>query len=589
MESPSSTPNLDDTSERQAALRRYHVLDTAPEKNFDRITSMITKICDVPTALISLIDEERQWFKSCFGFNRRETDIEVSFCVHAVDAGRTLVVEDATEDPRFKDNPIVTGPPHIRFYAGAPLTTPDGIHIGTLCIIDYEARTFDAAQREILEDLADTVVAQFELRSAEAQIRQLIEENPQPMYVHAAADGALLDANAAARDLYGYDASTLSDLTTADLEGPDSVQPSSGTYTMHEQADGTLVPVRVQEHEVLYNGWEACLAVPQRLPADTDTTAFVQLDTEGIVQSASPDWEALTDTPAASAVGQPLADLVVPSDAPALNTALTELWEDAAAPLRLVTALQVDGGRQPVLVTGRLVRDGTGAAAGIAATLTPVPEAQHTPAPDDADDGGSYTAFASKLPTFNDPDEAPLSADGASDPVEAPVPSTDERASEAGAESDSEASHTISPSPFDLTEHLRALTHERTSSHQRLNVSPSLPDDAVPVRLDPEVVTEIVGSLLDNACAHTEEGFVSLQMDADDDAVQISIVDSGTGVEERFMHVYMDAADGTPSALEHVHDLTNRIGGALSMEESDDGTRFRLTLPRSVTSNGPHS
>jgi len=114
-------PDLDNTAERQDALRKYHVLDTAPERKFDRLTSTVARICDVPTALISLVDEDLQWFKSCFGFNQRETDVEVSFCVHAMDAGRMLVVEGATEDRRCKDNPMVPGPSHTRFYAGRRL------------------------------------------------------------------------------------------------------------------------------------------------------------------------------------------------------------------------------------------------------------------------------------------------------------------------------------------------------------------------------------------------------------------------------------------------------------------------------------
>jgi len=576
--SPASIPDLDDTDERQAALRRYHVLDTAPEKNFDRITSMIAKICDVPTALITLIDEERQWFKSCFGFDQRETDLDVSFCVYAVDAGDMLVVEDATTDPRFKDNPIVTGPPHIRFYAGAPLTTPDGVHIGTLCIIDYETRTFDAAQREILEDLADTVVAQFELRSTEAQVRQLVKENPQPMFVYAQSDGALLDVNAAARNLYGYEASALSGLTATDLEAPASVQPSANRHAVHTQADGTHIPVRLRERDVLYNGRQARLAVPQRLPDDAGTTAFAQLNAEGVVRSMSAGWDAIAGRPAADAVGHPLSSLVVPSDADAVETALATFEEEDRSALRLVTAVRTGSGRRPVLLKGQPVRDGTGSVTGLTVTLTPVSEAQESDASDAAPQA-NYDAFSSKLPTFHNPDEASFSADGAPDPVAPADPPS---------ESASEASHTISPSPFDLTERLRALVAERADAppHQHLEVARTLPDAAVPVRLDPEVVEEIVGSLLDNSLTNTEEGVVSLRMEAGDDTARIAIVDSGTGVEERFMHVYMDASTGSTSGLERVHELTNRIGGSLSMEEAEEGTRFELALPRSVASNG---
>jgi len=283
MASYSNVPDLEDTSDRQAALRRYHILDTEPEKDFDRITSLVAKVCEVPTALITLIDEERQWFKSCFGFDARETDLGVSFCVHAVHQGEMLVVEDATADPRFKDNPIVTGPPHIRFYAGAPLTTPEGVHIGTLCIIDYEPRIFDAAQREILERLADVVVNQFELRSAEAQVRQLVDQNPQPMYVYAQSDDSILHANVAARKLYGYEEAALSSLTGADLEAPPKAQPSSDDLSMHKRRDGSFFPVRLREREVLFEGRAATLAVPQSVSKqyDTDPAASPNAETTG--------------------------------------------------------------------------------------------------------------------------------------------------------------------------------------------------------------------------------------------------------------------------------------------------------------------
>jgi len=273
--SDSSAPTLENVDERQAALRRYHVLDTPPEKDFDRITSLVAKICDVPTALITLIDKERQWFKSCFGLDIRETDIDHSFCVYAVDQRDVLVVEDATEDPRFKDNPFVTGPPHIRFYAGAPLRTPDGIHIGTLCIIDYEPRVFDAADLEILESLADLVVAQFEYRSSESQVRQMVDQNPRPMVVFAQSDGRHLRSNPAARQFYGYDEDELAGLHRSDLRA--TAESSKGTgYVLHERKDGSLLPVILEEREILFDGVPATLVTPKEARvSDPDARIFL--------------------------------------------------------------------------------------------------------------------------------------------------------------------------------------------------------------------------------------------------------------------------------------------------------------------------
>ena len=610
----SDLPPLDDTSERQAALRRYHVLDTAPEKKFDRITGMAAKVCDVPAALITLIDEERQWFKSCFGFDQRQTDLDVSFCVYAVDAGNTLVVEDATNDPRFQDNPLVTGPPHIRFYAGAPLTTPNGIHIGTLCIIDYETRTFDAAQREILENLADMVVEQSELRSAERQIRQLVGENPQPMYVVTQTGGRLLDANLAASELYGYEPAVLSSMTTDALLAPPSVQPSRETLSIHEDADGAPLPVRVRTEDILYDGHQATLVVPQPLTDDTDTTVFFRADRDGTVQSLGPAWTEVTGRPPGETVGTPLSDLVVAADRAALDSALSALHEEQADVRHHVASFRTANGRRDLALRAQLVQAAEDASIGIVGTLSPVsgevprsdnaanetadapatlPSAPDPPTPsasvstedasgtDDVDDDSeACNVFSPSLPDFQNPDEAAAAETaangvdaGGSAPAQGPAPPDD-------------AATDPMPEAFSLTAHLHALVDDHTDApaHDQLYIQRSLPDSSCPVRLDPSIVDSLIGTLLDNALTHTEKGSVTIGMTVDDEEeVHIEVVDTGTGVEERFMQVYMDAANpsASPDNLQRVHRLAERIGGSLNMEDATAGTRFQLTLPRS--------
>jgi signal transduction histidine kinase len=151
--------------QRVAALHRYCVLDTPPEPAFDRLTHLAHHMLRTPTALISLVECERQWFKSRVGHDASETPLELSFCVYAVRAKDTLVVPDARKDARFADNPLVTGPPGIRFYVGAPLITDDGLALGTICAIDYEPRPPpDSAQLESLRRLADCVVSALEQR-----------------------------------------------------------------------------------------------------------------------------------------------------------------------------------------------------------------------------------------------------------------------------------------------------------------------------------------------------------------------------------------------------------------------------------------
>lgn len=171
-----AAPILPDDTERLVALRRYCVLDTAPEPAFDRLTRTLQHILRVPTVLVSLVDADRQWFKSRIGLGATETPRNISFCGHAVAAREMLVVADATADTRFADNPMVAGEPHIRFYAGAPLITADGFALGTICAIDYVARAApDAAETAVMRALADTVVDALELRRR-AQMSHLLNQ-----------------------------------------------------------------------------------------------------------------------------------------------------------------------------------------------------------------------------------------------------------------------------------------------------------------------------------------------------------------------------------------------------------------------------
>ena len=150
--------------ERLQALRRYHILDTMPEAAFDRITRTAAKFFGVPIALVSLVDQNRQWIKSCCGLEVCQTSRDVAFCAHTILANEPFIVEDATLDPRFSSNPLVTGGPGIRFYIGAPLRTSDGYNLGALCVIDTRPRVASEDERTVLSDLAATVIDLIELR-----------------------------------------------------------------------------------------------------------------------------------------------------------------------------------------------------------------------------------------------------------------------------------------------------------------------------------------------------------------------------------------------------------------------------------------
>ena len=163
--------------ERLAALRRYAVLDTLPEPAFDRLTGIATRLFSVPMALVTLIDGGRQWFKASHGVGFQETARDIAFCAHTVNAAAVLVVPDAAKDPRFADNPLVTGGPRIRFYAGAPLRTPGGFDVGSFAILDTVPRELGPEQRGLLTDLAAVVVDELELRLRTAELSQKVDSS----------------------------------------------------------------------------------------------------------------------------------------------------------------------------------------------------------------------------------------------------------------------------------------------------------------------------------------------------------------------------------------------------------------------------
>lgn len=142
-----------DEAERLSALRALLLLDTPPEERFDRLARFVAEQLDVPIALLTLVDGQRQWFKARVGLDATETPRDISFCGHAIMKNDLFIVEDASRDPRFSDNPLVTGEPHIRFYAGAPLSAPGGHRIGTLCVIDTVPRTLGPVELSILDAL----------------------------------------------------------------------------------------------------------------------------------------------------------------------------------------------------------------------------------------------------------------------------------------------------------------------------------------------------------------------------------------------------------------------------------------------------
>jgi len=169
---------VSDETARLAALRRYRILDTEPEQAFDDLTLLASQVCGTPIALITLVDEERQWFKSRVGTSATETARSIAFCAHTIQQDGLFVIPDTLADERFRENPLVVGEPWVRFYVGAPLVTRNGQALGSLCVLDRVPRTLIPEQRAALDALRRQAVAQLELRvNVDALARALRERD----------------------------------------------------------------------------------------------------------------------------------------------------------------------------------------------------------------------------------------------------------------------------------------------------------------------------------------------------------------------------------------------------------------------------
>lgn len=275
-----------DEIERLASLHALRILDTPPEQLYDRITRLVARMLDVPIALVSFVDRDRQWFKSHFGLEIMETPRDISFCAHALHSDEAFVVEDAHQDPRFADNPMVTGGLHIRFYAGMPLHSSDGHTVGTLCCIDTEPRKLSEDELVVLRDLADTVEELLQQRqtaeltqdllqfsqSREERYRNLIERSPDAFLIHTG--GRITFINNAGLNLLGADEprqliGKLMRSIVAPEQEPTIISAATGPHNEHvmlteqvwQRLDGTRVVVETFTVPFVFSGSKAIQVV----------------------------------------------------------------------------------------------------------------------------------------------------------------------------------------------------------------------------------------------------------------------------------------------------------------------------------------
>ncbi|EYB69564.1 PAS/PAC sensor protein [Deinococcus phoenicis] len=273
---------------RLQALRRYAVLDTPPEAAFDRVVRLAAQLLRAPIAMVSLTDEDRQWFKACIGTDLREADRSVSFCPHTVALGEVLVVPDASRDPRFAENPLVTGPHHLRFYAGAPLLTPDGYALGTLCVMDTLPRPpLTPEECGILCDLAAGVVSELELRRAlnerrrSEQLREAVLTSALDAVITMNVRGLIEEWNPAAERLFGYTRDEVLGRDLSDLIIPERLRTGhrQGLARYLRTGEGPVLGQRLEVPARRRSGEEfPCeLAItPFRLEGDRLFTAYLR-------------------------------------------------------------------------------------------------------------------------------------------------------------------------------------------------------------------------------------------------------------------------------------------------------------------------
>jgi PAS domain S-box-containing protein len=534
-----------DEQQRRKALGAYGVLDTPPEARFNRITRLATALFDVPAAMINFIDEDRQWCKAQTGVGLKETERDLSFCAHTILSSEVMVVEDATEDVRFAGNPFVEASPHIRFYAGAPLQTPDGHHVGTLCILDTDPRRFSTDDKKRLEDLAATVVSELELRrevherkqvqaalsESESKFRGLVEQTNDWIW-ETDAEGHFTYVSPQVEGMIGYPADEVLGKTTFDFMDEVEARRFADIIEPHLEA-GTS-----------FSGLEQALRHRDGHVVVLETSGSPKFDEDGTLIGFRGITRDITDRKRRERelVRARQEAEAARAEAEEMNRLKSAFLANMSHELR--TPLT------SIIGFADLLRQRVGN------TLKSYADRIHA-------------SGRRLLDTLDDVLVMARLESGAAQ---------------------------LEPQSFDLAAAARDIIEDARprADEKGLAFRTDLPKETVPVQLDHDAVTRVLSNLVSNAVKFTDEGEIRFGCWDRGDTVVAEVQDTGVGIEDEFRSALFDAFRQESSGMRRSHEgsglglaitrrLIDMMGGTIEVEsEKDAGSTFRITLPKEI-------